>query len=169
MTSAQPTFRRQRPGRLLRFFFRAPVWFYRGWLADLFRWRCIMLLTTTGRRSGRPRTTGVSFMPVGDHIVAFAGWGVRADWYQNLLVNPRVTLQIGRRRLSATARPVEDPARREALMLQMRDRSSQCGPPRPLRPLLRLVRVFDYDGEIAMAVRHARELPVVEFIPDRDG
>jgi hypothetical protein len=50
-------------------------------------------------------------------------------------------------------------------MLHMRDRSCRCGPPRFIRPLLALTRVFDYDAEIAKAVEHARELPVIEFTP----
>lgn len=165
MTTVEPTFRRQPPGRLLRLFFRVPVLLYRGWLAELFGRRCVMLVTTTGRRSGRPRTVGVSFMPLDDRIIAFAGFGVRSNWYQNLLVNPAALIQIGRRRRRAMARPVLDPDRRQALMRLMRQRSGDCGPPRLVRPLLRLTRVFDYDGEIALAVEHARDLPVVEFLP----
>ncbi len=128
-----------------------------------------MLLTTTGRKTGRPRTTGVSFMPLDDRYVVFAGWGVRSDWYRNLLANPAVTIQVGRRRLRATARPVPDAAQRRRLMLQMRERSARCGPPRFLRPLLRLARVFDYDREIALAVEQAETLPVVEIVPGRGG
>jgi deazaflavin-dependent oxidoreductase (nitroreductase family) len=165
MSATEPSFVRPRPGWLLRLFFKVPVLLYRGWLAELLRARCVLLLTTTGRRTGRPRTTGVSFLPLEDRYVIFAGWGVRADWYRNLLANPEVTLQIGRQRLRATAVPVRDPARRRALMLQMQARSAQCGPPPWIRPLLRLTRVFDYDREIAMAVEHAETLPVVELFP----
>jgi deazaflavin-dependent oxidoreductase (nitroreductase family) len=165
MANVEPTWTRARPGWLGRLFFRLPVLLYHGWLADLFYWRCVMLVTTTGRRSGRPRTTGVSCLPVADGVVAFAGWGVRADWYRNLRTNPAVVLRLGRRRVRATAQVVMDPERRQALMLRMREQSAQCGPPRWMRPLLRLLGLFDYDREIALAVEHARELPVVEFIP----
>jgi deazaflavin-dependent oxidoreductase (nitroreductase family) len=151
--------------RPLRLFFKLPVLLYRGWLAELFRWRCVLLVTTTGRKTGRPHTTGLSFLPLNEHYVVFAGWGARSDWYQNALASPAVMLQVGRRRLQATAQPVRDPARRRALMLQMQARSHRCGPPRLLRRLLRLVRLFDYDGEIARAVEQAEALPVVELIP----
>ena len=168
MTASAPTFHRGRPSRWRRLLFKAPVALYRDGPAELLRRRCVMLLTTKGRKSGLPRTGGVSFMPLDDHYVVFSGWGVRSDWYQNLLADPEVTLQIGRRRIPATAVPVADPERRRQLMRQMRERSAQCGPPRPVRALLRRTGVFDYDGELALAVAQAEALPVVELIPRAD-
>jgi deazaflavin-dependent oxidoreductase (nitroreductase family) len=169
MSTNDPSFVRERPSPLRRLFFRAPIALYRGWLGELLRWRCVLRLTTIGRKSGRPRTTLVSFMPQNGHYVIFSGWGVRSDWYQNLLANPEVTIQVGRRRLRATAQPVREPERRRALMLQLRDRSGACGPPRLVRPLLRLTGVFDYDREIAIGVEQAEALPVVELIPHAGG
>jgi deazaflavin-dependent oxidoreductase (nitroreductase family) len=124
-----------------------------------------MVLTTTGRRTGAPRATPVSFMPVDDHFVVFSGWGVSSNWYRNLRANPEVTITVGRRRTRATARLVEDPARRAELMRQMQARSGGCGPPKPVRPLLKSLRLFDYQGEIDMAVRAGGTLPVVELVP----
>jgi deazaflavin-dependent oxidoreductase (nitroreductase family) len=165
MSESQPSFVRERPGSLLRIFFKVPTYLYRGPVAAAMRARCVLLLTTTGRRSGLPRTTAVSFMEVGGRYVIFAGWGTRANWYQNLLANPEVTLQVGNQRRSAIAEPVQDPARRRSLMLQMRDRSDRCGPPKPLRPLVRLLSGFDYDGDIALAVQQGEKLPVIELVP----
>lgn len=165
MASEAPTFRRRRAGALLRLGFKAPVFLYHGPVAELLRSRCVMMLTTTGRKSGLPRTNGVSFMPVDGHYVIFSGWGVSSNWYRNLRANPEVVARVGRHRFRATARVIEDPERRVELMRRMRDRSAHCGPPRSIRPLLALTRAFDYDAEIAMAVEHARELPVVELIP----
>ncbi len=124
-----------------------------------------MLLTTRGRRTGRPRTTAVSFMPVGDHFVIFSGWGVRSAWYHNLRADPRVRIKVGRRSTWANAQLVEDPGRRKELMLLMAQRSAGCGPPRAIRPLLKLTHAFDYDAEIAMAVAAGGDLPVVELFP----
>ena len=166
MSGEAPTFRRKRAGTVLRLGFKAPVLLYRGPVAELLRSRCVMLLTTVGRKSGLPRTNGVSFMPLDGHYVIFAGWGLSSNWYRNLRANPDVMVQVGRRRIRATARLVEDPDRREELMLQMRERSKRCGPPQFIRPLLALTGAFDYNREIAMAVEHARELPVVEIIPN---
>jgi len=165
VASSQPTFTRQRANPVLRALLKAPVLLYRGPIADLLRSRCVMLLTTRGRRTGLARTTGVSFMPVDGHYVAFSGWGVGSDWYRNVLAHREVWITVGRRHMHATARPVEDPQRRRELMLRMQARSSGCGPPRPVRPLLKLAGVFDYDGEISMAVAAGDALPVVEIFP----
>jgi deazaflavin-dependent oxidoreductase (nitroreductase family) len=143
-----------------------PTLVYVGPIAELMRSRCVMLLTTQGRRTGRPRTGGVSFMPLGDHFIVFSGWGIGSNWYRNIRVNPEVTVTVGRRRMRAIAHVVEDPDRRSELMRQMQVRSSGCGPPRPIRPLLKLTRIFDYQGEIDMAVAAGGSFPVVEIIPD---
>ena len=165
MNGSKPTFDRGRPGALRRFFFKSPVSFYRGPIAELMRSRCILLLTTTGRRSGQQRTNGVSFMPLGKNFIVFSGWGIRSDWYQNLLANPEVTIQVGGKTLQATAVPVSDPARRRELMQQMRQRSSQCGPPEPVRTVLSRTGIFDYEAELDLALKQGGELPVVELIP----
>ncbi len=165
MASSEPTFTRQRASPLLRALLKVPTLVYRGPIAELMRSRCVMLLTTQGRRSGLPRTGGVSFMPVGDHFVVFSGWGVRSNWFRNIRANPEVTVTVGRRRMRATARLVEDPERRRELMRQMQARSSGSGPPQPMRPLLKLTRMFDYQAEIDMAVAAGGSLPVVEIFP----
>jgi deazaflavin-dependent oxidoreductase (nitroreductase family) len=165
MSASKPTFDRGRPGRLQRLVFRAPIALYRDGIAEIMRRRCVMLLTTIGRRSGLPRTNGVSFMPVDDHFVIFSGWGVRSDWYRNVLANPEVSIRVGRREMPATAVPVTDPGRRQELMRQMRARSARCGPPQPIRGVLRRTGLFDYEGELDLALKQGGALPVVELIP----
>ncbi len=163
--SSEPTFVRERPRLLDRLLFRAVPVLYRGPLAEILRGRCVMLLTTTGRRSGLPRTTGVSFMPEDGRYVIFSGFGVDSNWYRNVTARPDVTIQVGRRRMRASARVVPDPARRKELMLRMRDYSARCGPPKGVRALLRLTRLYDYEAEIAMAVAQEGAMPVVEILP----
>jgi deazaflavin-dependent oxidoreductase (nitroreductase family) len=165
MSTNQPTFDRGRPGFLQRLLFKAPIALYRDGIAEIMRRRCVMLLTTKGRRSGLPRTTGVSFMPFQDHFIVFSGWGVRSDWYRNVLANSDVTIRVGTREFAATAVPVDDPARRQELMQQMQARSHRCGPPRLIRGILRRTKVFDYEGELDLALRQGGALPVVELIP----
>jgi deazaflavin-dependent oxidoreductase (nitroreductase family) len=169
MSATEPTFDRGRPGRRLRFFFKAPLALYRGPIAEIMRGRCVMLLTTTGRRTGQPRTTGVSFMPFDGHFIVFSGWGVRSDWYRNLLANPDVTIQVGTRTMRATAVPIADPERRATLMRQMKARSGACGPPRPLRGVLQRLGVFDYEGDLDLALKQGGALPVVELVPKSDA
>jgi deazaflavin-dependent oxidoreductase (nitroreductase family) len=165
MASAEPSFRRRRASLVLQTMLKVPTLVYRGPLAELMRARCVLLLTTRGRKTGLPRTGAVSFMPLGDNFVVFSGWGVGSNWFQNIRANPEVTVRVGRQRLRATARVVEDPERRRQLMLQMQARSSGCGPPRPMRPLLKLTRILDYQGEIDMAVAAGGTFPVVEIVP----
>jgi len=150
----------------MRLMLSVPKVLYRGPLAELMRSRCILLLTTRGRKSGLPRTTPVSFMPRDGRLYVFSGWGVESGWYRNVRANGAVQVRVGRRRMNATARVVEDPEQRAALMRQMQGRSSACGPPRPMRPLLKMTRMFDYEGEISMAVAVGGTLPVVEITPN---
>ncbi len=165
MPSPLEGFHRKKAGTLLRYVFKLPPLVYRGPLASLMSSRCVMVLTVTGRKSGLPRTNGVSYMYLNGHYISFSGWGVSSNWYRNVVANPEVTLRVGRKTIHATAKPVLDRDRRIDLMLRMREQSKHCGPPQFMRPLLRLTKTFDYDNEINMAVEHAHELPIVEFIP----
>jgi proline iminopeptidase len=57
----------------------------------------ILLLTTTGRTSGEPRTTPLIYAEDGDRYVIIASKGGAPDdpgWYKNLAKNPEVELQI---------------------------------------------------------------------------
>ncbi len=49
-----------------------------------------MLLRTTGRRSGRPREVALGYAILDGAVYCSAGFGPRTQWYQNLLVDPRV-------------------------------------------------------------------------------
>jgi deazaflavin-dependent oxidoreductase (nitroreductase family) len=167
VASSEPTFARRRANPLLRLLLKAPALVYRGPIGEFLQSRCVMLLTTTGRRTGKPRTGAVSFMPLGDRFIVFSGWGTSSNWYRNLRKSPEVTVKIGHQTMRATARLVEDPEQRRALMRQMERRSSACGPPQPIRPLLKLLRIFDYQADIDMAVAAGGSLPVFEIVPHR--
>jgi deazaflavin-dependent oxidoreductase (nitroreductase family) len=65
-------------------------------------------LTTTGRRSGRPRRIEIWFAADdGETIYLLAGGRERAGWVRNLRASPAVTVEIGEGRFSGTARVVE--------------------------------------------------------------
>ena len=56
------------------------------------------LLTTTGRKSGRARTTPLNCTPDGDRWLLVASYGGDdrdPQWFKNLEANPDATLQIG--------------------------------------------------------------------------
>lgn len=58
----------------------------------------VLLLTTTGRRSGEPRTTPLVYFRDGDMLAVAAsnhGTGKVPSWLHNLRADPRVRLQIG--------------------------------------------------------------------------
>jgi F420H(2)-dependent quinone reductase len=77
----------------------------------------ICLLTTTGRRSGRPRTVPLLYIPHGaDQIVVVASHGGMSShpaWYLNLVADPRATVDTGSRRRSMTGRLATDAERCE--------------------------------------------------------
>ena len=67
----------------------------------------IVFLTTTGRRTGKLRTTPLTVLVDGEHWVAIASNGgrpVHPAWYRNLVANPAVSLEIRRERIDAIAR-----------------------------------------------------------------
>jgi deazaflavin-dependent oxidoreductase (nitroreductase family) len=74
----------------------------------------LVLLTTTGRTSGRPRTTPMMFHRDGDRLLVIAsnvGAPLHPDWYLNLAADPRVTVEVGEERYAAVARPITGPDR----------------------------------------------------------
>ncbi|CAG0928579.1 Deazaflavin-dependent nitroreductase [Thermoflexales bacterium] len=71
--------------------------------------RLILLLTTTGRKSGLPRVTALQYEEVDGAIYVGSSKGTRADWFQNLLASPRVTVRVKSRQFSGMAQPVTDP------------------------------------------------------------
>lgn len=69
----------------------------------------ILLLTTTGAKSGQQRTTPMMFHRDGDRvlvIVSNVGAPKHPDWSVNLVANPRVTVELADERYAATAAPL---------------------------------------------------------------
>jgi deazaflavin-dependent oxidoreductase (nitroreductase family) len=67
----------------------------------------ILLLTTTGRKTGTKRTTPLgSFQDDGAFVVVGSNGGLDSHpgWFHNLLANPRVELQVRADRFPAVAR-----------------------------------------------------------------
>lgn len=80
----------------------------------------VLVLTTTGRRSGLPRRTHVCAVPFGESLLLFGtsfGRPSTPDWVLNLEADPRATVAHGGRTRAVRARPVtpvEEPAAWEA-------------------------------------------------------
>jgi deazaflavin-dependent oxidoreductase (nitroreductase family) len=66
----------------------------------------LLLLTTTGARTGLTRTTPMMFHPDGDRVLVMAsnaGAPKPPDWYANLMTDPSVKVEIGDESYAATA------------------------------------------------------------------
>ena len=122
MSSEQPTQRKpppQIPTDILAFNrklieeFRAN----RGQLSGPMAGRTLMLLTTTGAKSGKERTAVLGFGKDGDRFVVIAsgnGAPSHPGWYQNLLARPIATVEVGPDKFKARARTAR-PEEREQL------------------------------------------------------
>jgi len=73
--------------------------------------RIILLLTTTGRKSGQPRITPLQYEEIDGCYYLGAARGVQADWVRNIQSHPQVELRVGKRRISGLAEVITDPSR----------------------------------------------------------
>ncbi len=74
----------------------------------------VLLLTTTGRRTGQQRRTALIYGTDGDRYIIVGSYGGRPEhplWYLNLLANPQVTIQVGPEVMTAQAHTVTGPER----------------------------------------------------------
>jgi deazaflavin-dependent oxidoreductase (nitroreductase family) len=72
--------------------------------------RLILLLTTTGRKSGLPRVTALQYEEADGAIYLGSSKGTHADWFKNLVANPNVTVRVKSRQFLGRAQPVTDVA-----------------------------------------------------------
>jgi len=82
-----------------------------------FAGRDVLLLTTTGARSGEPRLAPLVYSRDGDHLVIVASKGgapVNPSWFANLVANPVATVEAGGETFQARAR-VSEPEERDRL------------------------------------------------------
>ena len=83
-----------------------------------------LLITTTGRRSGEPRSNPLLYAPDGDAFVVLgSNWGQRHQpaWTGNLLAHPQATVTVAGERIPVRARLVTgaERARLHALLLKV--------------------------------------------------
>lgn len=107
-------------------------------------WIDVALVTTTGRKSGKPRTVPIACYPYRDSVAVSAsnsGMERHPAWYLNMRADPRVSVQLGRERFAAVAEEVPA-AEREALWQEV-------------------VKINRHQGEYLDSVQ--REIPLVWF------
>jgi deazaflavin-dependent oxidoreductase (nitroreductase family) len=89
----------------------------RGQLSGPMAGRTLMLLTTTGSKSGKEQTVVLGFGKDGDRYVVIAsanGAPSHPAWYQNLQVRATATVEVGPEKLKVRARTA-GPDEREGL------------------------------------------------------
>jgi deazaflavin-dependent oxidoreductase (nitroreductase family) len=72
------------------------------------RWegRPLLLLTTTGAKTGQLRTSPVTYLEGDGRYYVFASKGgseTHPDWYRNLVADPAVSVEMGEEKFEATA------------------------------------------------------------------
>jgi|SRR5947209_3932981 len=93
-----------------RIFTGAHTFFYRlsgGKLGGRFRKSPVLLLITTGRKTGKQRTTPLLYLRDGNNIVLVASNGGAAKhptWWLNLQTHPQTEVEVGSQKLHVTAR-----------------------------------------------------------------
>lgn len=83
-------------------------WIYRrtrGRITELYKVKAL-LLTTTGRKTGKPRTVVLQYFPDGDDMIVAAandGGAGNPAWFVNLVADPAADVEIGTSKIPVTA------------------------------------------------------------------
>ena len=91
-----------------------------GKVGGPFEGATILLLTTTGAKTGRQGTTPLAYSKDGDRLVIIAskaGAPTNPAWYHNLIAHPQVKVEVGTESFDARA-TVTSGAERERLFAQ---------------------------------------------------
>ena len=86
-----------------------------GKVGGNFAGRTLLLLHTTGAKSGQERINPVAYVKDGDRFVIIASKGgapTNPAWYYNIVANPRVTVEVGTEQFQAQATIAKEPERR---------------------------------------------------------
>lgn len=134
---------------------RSPIWIYRARLGFLFGSR-ILLLEHIGRKTGATRYVVLEVLghPTPDTYVVASGFGDRAQWYRNVLANPRVRVAVaGRGPTPATARPLPSAEADDVLAAYMKRHRAAWS---RFKPVL--------ENTLGTAIpEHETPLPMIEF------
>jgi len=82
----------------------------RGKVGGGFEGAPMLVLTTTGAKSGAPRTVPLVYLADGDRVIIFAskaGAPTNPDWFHNLVAHPRVSVELGDESFEADATVVQ--------------------------------------------------------------
>lgn len=80
-------------------------------------WGSLILLTTTGAKTGQPRIAPLMLVEEGDRVLAVASKGgapKHPEWYLNLVAHPQVTVEVGDEKFETTAKVLSGAEREKA-------------------------------------------------------
>ena len=93
-----------------------------GKVGEVFEGKPMVVITTTGAKSGAKRENPLIRLEDGGKMYIIASKGGAPDspdWYYNLLANPELTVETGVETFAARAKVVEDEAERRRLYDKM--------------------------------------------------
>ena len=142
---------------------RLPILLYQAGLGWILGSR-FLLLRHKGRKSGKVRAAVLEIIPslpdAGSYFVV-SGFGTRSDWYQNILQDSCVEIQVGRKRFPAQAIQLDSPdgAALFTAYAQKNPGSLQA-----------LSKIMGYETKISpQGIRDfGLKIPVIEFISSYD-
>ncbi len=85
-----------------------------GKVGGYFEGATLLLLHSTGAKSGLERVSPVMYFMDGDRYVVIASKGgadTHPDWYYNLLAHPEISIEVGTQQFPVTAAEVSEPER----------------------------------------------------------
>jgi deazaflavin-dependent oxidoreductase (nitroreductase family) len=144
-------------------FWRMPIWIYRlglGWLLG----EKALLLTHIGRKSGLPRQAVLEIIhayPSENRYLVVSGFGPGSQWYQNIKSEPRVTIQVGTKKINAVAEQLEKKLAGDAIIAYAQKF------PGNLKTLSRILG-YEIDHSPAGYRAFGEQIPVLQFSPDAD-
>lgn len=100
-----------------KIFIALNIFFYRltgGVLGGKMGTSTVLLLTTTGRKTGKQRTVPLRYLRHDDgYMIVASNWGMEKPpaWYNNLKANPTVNIQVMGKRMTARAEIASDAQR----------------------------------------------------------
>lgn len=87
-----------------------------GWVSGQHQGANLLLLTTTGAKSGQPRLAPLAYLPIDGKMLivgAYAGADTDPAWVHNLRANPRAHIEVGTDSFDVIARELPSAERDE--------------------------------------------------------
>jgi deazaflavin-dependent oxidoreductase (nitroreductase family) len=78
-----------------------------------------MVITTTGRKSGKKHSITIGYLRDGDDIIALTGENP-SNWFRNVLANGTATLEIKKEKLDVRGELITDEAERQRIFAMYR-------------------------------------------------